>query len=141
MRVIGKQGNGPLAFRFRGLGNKPLRPTSDVSRARTHDSGHVLGARSCSRSSGTGRAMGASFANIVLRIHDKGALAIHTTQSPRSPGTKGEFDMTTAQRSTVVGVFEDRRNADRAVGQLLKAGFRQDQIGVAMRHTDDSRMW
>ncbi len=41
------------------------------------------------------------------------------------------------QRSTVVGVFEDRVDADKAVSQLLKAGFRQDQIGVAMRHDGD----
>jgi len=38
------------------------------------------------------------------------------------------------QRVTVVGVFEDRHRADKAVDGLLKAGFRQDQIGVAMRH-------
>ena len=42
----------------------------------------------------------------------------------------------TKQRSTVVGVFEDRQQADKAVGELLKAGFRQDQIGVAMRHDE-----
>jgi uncharacterized protein (TIGR02271 family) len=40
------------------------------------------------------------------------------------------------QRSTVVGVFEDRQQADKAVSALMKAGFRQDQIGVAMRHTE-----
>ena len=44
--------------------------------------------------------------------------------------------MPTQQRSTVVGVFEDRRHADKAVSSLLSAGFRQDQIGVAMRHDD-----
>ncbi len=44
--------------------------------------------------------------------------------------------MPTQQRSTVVGVFEDRLHADKAVSSLLKAGFRQDQIGVAMRHQD-----
>ena len=37
------------------------------------------------------------------------------------------------QRSTVVGVFEDRRQANEAVSELINAGFRQDQIGVAMR--------
>jgi len=42
--------------------------------------------------------------------------------------------MAAQKRSTVVGVFEDRQQADKAVGELLKAGFRQDQIGVAMRH-------
>jgi uncharacterized protein (TIGR02271 family) len=40
------------------------------------------------------------------------------------------------QRSTVVGVFEDRQQADKAVSALMKAGFRQDQIGVAMRHDE-----
>jgi uncharacterized protein (TIGR02271 family) len=40
------------------------------------------------------------------------------------------------QRTVIVGVFEDRRHADQAVADLLKAGFRQDQIGVAMRHAE-----
>jgi CRISPR/Cas system-associated protein endoribonuclease Cas2 len=38
------------------------------------------------------------------------------------------------QHSAVVGVFQDRQQANKAVSELLKAGFRQDQIGVAMRH-------
>jgi len=38
------------------------------------------------------------------------------------------------ERSTAVGVFEDRAQADRAVAELREAGFRDDQIGVAMRH-------
>jgi len=42
--------------------------------------------------------------------------------------------MAIAQRSTVVGVFEDKAQADRAVTELRKAGFRDDQIGVAARH-------
>lgn len=42
----------------------------------------------------------------------------------------------TKQHSTVVGVFEDRQQANKAVSELLKAGFRQDQIGVAMRHAE-----
>jgi len=42
------------------------------------------------------------------------------------------------QRSTIVGVFEDRHHADQAVADLKKAGFRDDQIGVAMRHTEGS---
>ncbi len=45
--------------------------------------------------------------------------------------------MAVQNRSTVIGVFEDRIQADRAVAELRQAGFRQDQIGVAMRHTDD----
>jgi uncharacterized protein (TIGR02271 family) len=44
--------------------------------------------------------------------------------------------MTAKQRSTVVGVFADRRHADQAVADLKKAGFRDDQIGVAMRHDE-----
>jgi len=40
------------------------------------------------------------------------------------------------QQSTVVGVFEDRQHANQAVSELLKAGFRQEQIGVAMRHAE-----
>jgi len=44
--------------------------------------------------------------------------------------------MATKQRSTVVGVFEDRRHADQAVAELRQAGFREDQIGVAMRHAE-----
>src|SRR5512142_1890019 len=43
---------------------------------------------------------------------------------------------TTEQRSTVVGVFEDRRQADTAVQELLQAGFREDQIGVAGRRAE-----
>ena len=46
--------------------------------------------------------------------------------------------MATQQRYTVVGVFEDRISADRAVSQLLNAGFRQEHLGVAMRHPDDA---
>ena len=42
----------------------------------------------------------------------------------------------TRNRSTVVGVFEDRRQADQAVAELKKAGFRDDQIGVAMRQAE-----
>jgi len=44
--------------------------------------------------------------------------------------------MSTANRSTVVGVFEDRQHADKAVAELLKSGFSRDHIGVAMRHTE-----
>jgi len=46
--------------------------------------------------------------------------------------------MAAKQRSTVVGVFEDRRHADQAVAELKRAGFRDDQIGVAMRQTGGS---
>lgn len=43
--------------------------------------------------------------------------------------------MSTVQRSTVVGAFADHAQADRAVAELLQAGFTSDQIGVAGRHT------
>lgn len=41
--------------------------------------------------------------------------------------------MTDAERPTVVGVFEDRRRAERAVGELRRAGFREDQVGLLVR--------
>jgi len=41
------------------------------------------------------------------------------------------------QRTTVVGVFEDRRRADEAVNALRTAGFRDEQIGVVMPHDDN----
>jgi len=50
---------------------------------------------------------------------------------------KQESSTTSRERSTVVGVFEDRVQADRAVAELRNAGFRDDQIGVAMRHNAD----
>jgi len=46
--------------------------------------------------------------------------------------------MGTNQRSTVVGVFEDRDQARRAVEELKRMGFRDDQIGV-VSHDDDRR--
>lgn len=39
--------------------------------------------------------------------------------------------MNTKQQSTVVGVFPDRQQAQRAVRALRDAGFREDQIGLA----------
>lgn len=41
--------------------------------------------------------------------------------------------MTTTERSTVVGVFEDRALAERALDQLHEAGFSDDQVGFAAR--------
>ena len=41
--------------------------------------------------------------------------------------------MSIATCSTVVGVFNDRHEADRAIDDLVKAGFRNDQIGVVTR--------
>jgi len=46
--------------------------------------------------------------------------------------------MAATSRSTIVGVFEDRQQADRAVADLRRAGFRDDQIGIAMRRSDAS---
>src|SRR5688572_20922418 len=41
--------------------------------------------------------------------------------------------MARTQRETVVGVFESHSAADRAVDELRRAGFREDQIGFAAR--------
>ena len=41
--------------------------------------------------------------------------------------------MSIATCSTVVGVFNERYEADRAIDDLVKAGFRNDQIGVVTR--------
>ena len=44
--------------------------------------------------------------------------------------------MDSVDRSTVVGVFEDRVQADKAVAELQSSGFRKEQIGLAMRHAE-----
>jgi len=41
------------------------------------------------------------------------------------------------QRKTAVGVFEDRQRAQQAVNELRRAGFREDEIGVAGREGTD----
>ena len=41
--------------------------------------------------------------------------------------------MTTSERTTAVGVFTERRLADRAIEELHKAGFTNDQIGFVSR--------
>jgi hypothetical protein len=41
--------------------------------------------------------------------------------------------MTAAISPTVVGVFTDRKEAEAAIANLREAGFREDQIGVAVR--------
>ena len=46
--------------------------------------------------------------------------------------------MNTQQRSTVVGVFEDRSHASQAITELHEAGFTQKQIGVVMKHAETS---
>lgn len=45
--------------------------------------------------------------------------------------------MNTTKRSTVVGVFDTRADADRAVSELRAAGFANDQIGIAGREAGD----
>jgi len=42
--------------------------------------------------------------------------------------------MKTNQNDTVVGVFESRGEAENAVNELRRAGFRQDQIGMVARN-------
>jgi hypothetical protein len=42
------------------------------------------------------------------------------------------------RQSTVVGVFDDRLQADRAIDELRRAGFSDDRIGVAMRYDTTS---
>src|SRR5215203_3666433 len=45
--------------------------------------------------------------------------------------------MATRKRSTVVGVFPDRRDAERAIDSLKRHGFDDDQIGIAVRDSDN----
>jgi hypothetical protein len=42
--------------------------------------------------------------------------------------------MAVSERTTVVGVFPDRSRAERAVRDLLNAGFTADQLGLVSRH-------
>jgi len=44
--------------------------------------------------------------------------------------------MAHTKRSTVVGVFEDHRQAQQAVEELKRAGFREDEIGVISHNQD-----
>ena len=44
--------------------------------------------------------------------------------------------MITTERSAAVGVFEDRAQAAQAVAELRRAGFRPEEIGVAVRGGD-----
>src|SRR5437763_15027029 len=46
---------------------------------------------------------------------------------------KGEKRMATNKQGTVVGVFSDQMQARQAVNDLQRAGFRDDQIGFAVR--------
>lgn len=47
--------------------------------------------------------------------------------------------MAMRSHSTVVGVFEDHAHAQRAVNELRRMGFSEDQIGVARRDSDEDR--
>jgi len=44
--------------------------------------------------------------------------------------------MATSTRSTVVGVFHERHDAERAIDALKKKGFHDDQLGIAVRDAD-----
>jgi hypothetical protein len=44
--------------------------------------------------------------------------------------------MNTQKSSTVVGVFEDKTHANKAITELHRAGFTQSQIGVLMQHAE-----
>jgi len=46
--------------------------------------------------------------------------------------------MAATQRATVVGVFETRAQGERALEDLRRAGFREDQIALVMHHKDKS---
>ena len=48
--------------------------------------------------------------------------------------------MERTNRTTVVGVFEGRDQADRAVEELRRIGFRDDQIGYAVRGSEGDRI-
>jgi hypothetical protein len=47
--------------------------------------------------------------------------------------------MATATRATIVGVFDDRARAQKAVEELRRAGFWEDQVGVIARDHDEYR--
>lgn len=46
--------------------------------------------------------------------------------------------MATTISSIVVGVFDERREAQEAIDDLRQSGFREDQLGVAMRDTGNA---
>jgi Heat induced stress protein YflT domain len=69
-----------------------------------------------------------------LRIQNlKGLLAI---DSLLDSDLRHKTTMNTSTSSTVVGVFEDRIHANKAVTELHQAGFTENQIGVAMQHAE-----
>src|SRR6187455_2005934 len=44
--------------------------------------------------------------------------------------------MPTTQQTNLVAVFEDRLEAEKAVDELMQAGFTPDQVGFAIRGSD-----
>jgi uncharacterized protein (TIGR02271 family) len=50
------------------------------------------------------------------------------------------MDKSNKKGTVAIGVFETRHDADRAVEQLQQAGFTNDQIGVAAKNPDGSKM-
>ena len=50
----------------------------------------------------------------------------------------GSLVMTTTPRASVVGVFENRLHANQAITELHQAGFTESQIGLAMRHSNET---
>src|SRR5260370_7316866 len=55
------------------------------------------------------------------------------------PNNKGRIIMANAPiRSIVVGIFEDTTRAQKAVEELRRAGFWEDQVGVIARHYESA---
>ena len=52
--------------------------------------------------------------------------------------TMKQQPMTRPQKTTIVGVFNERDAAEQAIDDLYKAGFHDDEIGFAVRHDDGS---
>ena len=53
------------------------------------------------------------------------------TRFPKNAWRGGGVDMTTTDPTTLVGVFQDRKDAEHAVDQLRDAGFSAEQLGFA----------
>ena len=63
-----------------------------------------------------------------------GTKRARNTTPVRTPATEGDLETREmAGRRTVVGVFDHRDDAERAIRELKDAGFAGDQIGIAMR--------
>src|SRR5689334_19825235 len=61
--------------------------------------------------------------------------------TPATPSDVGAIHPTHVRdltgRRTIAGLFRDRADAERAIGELKDAGFTGDQIGVAMRDRNE----